>query len=192
MKTFKNQTQEERNQVIANRNKSNLQKLKCIKNTRTGKVQRLPKNVCEQVIAENPDWHYTTKNCYYQTLNNAIPPASPTPGNGIARRRNREKRGLIKDKYESQLISKIEENPNYKKSLKNKPNYIYNKPRKRVYHESEINGKTVITTIIKKVPDTTKSRIKIIRVISNVSPAFVVVTKVIKHLLVKGVRTKAV
>lgn len=201
MKNYKNQSQAEREEVKVNAASGNIEKMKCIKNARTNKVQRVRKAVAEQIIADNADWHYTTKAAYERTLNDAIP-AGPSVHPEFIKRGSRKPKGQVRNKVEKQKITIVTVNPEYKftddEEVDNRQ-AIVNKPRKSVVHVGEthqfagISGNEtatnieVETTITKKVPanDVLPKVIAYKR-----TPKFITTFKYVYHLIVGGQRVK--
>lgn len=174
--------------------KPNAEKMKCIKNAKTGKVQRLPKSVAEQTIADNPDWHFTTKSAYEKVLLNEIPKGKafhPTRVRPIDHKH--KDKGLRKDVVEKQVI--ITTTPIENKDVE-PSKLVVTKPRKKVPYVSTINevlpnsGKVVedtSTTIMVKVPDTEAEP----KVIGQTTPKNLITKiKYVWHLIVDGKRVQ--
>ena len=169
----------------------NAEKLKCIKNTKTGKVQRLPKSSCDDIIADNPDWHYTSKSAYEKALVDAIPAGPSTHPNSFNGKPKGKAKGIRRDVRKAQVIVEVVENPDFNSKV-TEATPVYNKPRKAVAHKSLVyidnKPKVVETTIIKKVPD---DRLEARKVIGFTEvPEFLTKIKRIYHLIVDGKMVK--
>jgi hypothetical protein len=197
MKFKKNQSAEE--QAIVNANAKiagSIEKMKCIKNTVTGKVQRVRKSVACDIIRDNSDWHFTTKKAYEKTLLDAITPGKAGLFNsGMP---PQKQKGIRRDKTEDQVLVQAVLNPKYDNdNLDNNIKIIKSKPRKtvpvvQVLKEAvttrgvDVPEVTVISpTLTKKVPATDINYTPSVVAI-HVVPKYITIIKRIKHLIVGG------
>lgn len=200
MKFKKNQSPEEQfiiaQTAVANNSLNPAsEKLKCIKNTKTGKVDRKPKSICEDIIKDNPDWHFTTKKAYERIVLESIPKGATIQPGSSYKPKGKPNKGQFKDKLEKQIIVQEVLNPDYVEGKDVIP--IYSKVKETVPYtvathvevgisgDSTAKEKEVETSIKLKVPS--KSQGKVIGY--KIIPKFIKVVKSITHLLVHGKRT---
>jgi hypothetical protein len=207
MKTTKNQSVKEKEAVKINAAKNNLEKLKCIKNTVTGKVQRVPVSVANEIIKDDNNWHFTNKSSYEAVLINAIPKGVSVHPNSFTGKPKGKVKGVRRDNTQKQVIIEKKPNPDYQeltfkealegiKEIDVNKIPIYGKSKEIVSYKSKVNEpkydkwrspiKDTSTTIKVKVPSETPGKIVGYKYI----PKFITTIKTIYHLIVDGKQVK--
>jgi len=136
-----------------NTNPKQQEKLKCIKHKLSGEVLRVTVSEAEHYIAEDENWHYTSKGCYKQTLKNEGR-VHYTAGEYMTG--HTKKRKPYHGHKITQVIEKTIENPNYD------PKPILAKPRKAITPRFKETYKNPATTVLIKAPDHSRISIKVV------------------------------
>lgn len=196
MKFVKNRSAEESNSIAMKAKVAGtIERMKCIKNAKTGKVERHLKHICEDIIKDNSDWHFTTKKAYERIVLESIPKGTTIQPGSSYKAKGKPNKGQFKDKLEKQIIVQEVLNPDYVEGKNVIP--VYSKVKEIIPYttsthvevgisgDSTAEEKEVVTDIKIKVPSNKEGKV----IAHKVIPKWLTVVKTITHLLVHGKRT---